>query len=48
MRCDTVPMRSRSYGKGVSDGRLFGGKLADTVGGNCPVTDTVVVISKAK
>jgi thiosulfate reductase / polysulfide reductase chain A len=44
---DTVPVRTRSYGKGVSDSHLAVGTLVSTVGGNCPVTDAVITISKA-
>jgi thiosulfate reductase/polysulfide reductase chain A len=44
---DTVPLRTRSCGKGFSDARLAQGKLKAGVGGNCPLTDTVVTIVKA-
>ncbi|MCP4572249.1 MAG: molybdopterin-dependent oxidoreductase [bacterium] len=45
---DTVPLRTRSHGKGVCDARLARGALVETIGGNCPVTDAVITISKAK
>lgn len=44
---DTIPLRTRSYGQGISDARLAAGALVATVGGNCPVTDTVLEITKA-
>ncbi|MBD3166130.1 molybdopterin-dependent oxidoreductase [bacterium] len=44
---DTVPVRSRSFGKGVKNMQLSTGKLRQTVGGNCPLTDTFVQIAKA-
>jgi len=44
---DTVPVRTRSYGKGISDQRLAEGALKVTVGGNCPLTDSVISIKKA-
>jgi thiosulfate reductase/polysulfide reductase chain A len=45
---DTVPLRTRSHGKGVCDARLARGTLVETIGGNCPVTDAVITISKAR
>lgn len=45
---DSVPLRTRSYGKGVCDAKLARGTLVETIGGNCPVTDAVLTISKAR
>lgn len=44
---DTVPARSRSHGRGVSDTRLCRGQLRVGVGGNCPLTETVVTVRPA-
>ena len=45
---DSVPLRTRSHAKGVCDGKLLQGTLVETIGGNCPVTDAVVTIGKAR
>ena len=44
---DTVPLRTRSFNKGVSDIRLQRGLLKTPVGGNCPLTECVVTVKKA-
>lgn len=44
---DTVPVRSRSHGRGIHDGKLAKGKLQPSVGGNCPLTETVVTVTRA-
>lgn len=44
---DTVPLRTRSFNKGVSDIRLQRGLLKAPVGGNCPLTECVVTVRKA-
>ncbi len=41
---DSVPARSRSFGRGVSDVRLQKGLLKVSVGGNCPLTECVVSV----
>ncbi|MBI5846524.1 MAG: molybdopterin-dependent oxidoreductase [Nitrospirae bacterium] len=43
---DTVPLRTKSFGKGVSDIRLQRGLLKTAVGGNCPLTECVVAVKK--
>ncbi len=43
---DSVPLRSRSYNKGVSDVKLQSGLLKASVGGNCPLTECEVKIRK--
>ena len=43
---DTVPVRSRSYGKGASDIRLQKGLLKVSVGGNCPLTECTVSVKR--
>lgn len=43
---DTVPIRTRSYGKGGNDVRLMKGLLKVSVGGNCPLTECIVTVKK--
>lgn len=44
---DSVPLRTRSYNKGVSDVKLQKGLLKITIGGNCPLTECTVSVKKA-
>ncbi len=44
---DSVPLRSRSYGKGASDVRLQKGLLKVGVGGNCPMTECIVTVKRS-
>lgn len=44
---DVVPDRTRSFNSGFSDVRLAKGQLKTSVGGNCPVTETVISIRTA-
>ncbi len=43
---DTVPVRSRSYGRGASDVRLQRGALRVTTGGNCPLAECIVSVRR--
>ncbi|MGO9614427.1 MAG: molybdopterin-dependent oxidoreductase [Dissulfurispiraceae bacterium] len=44
---DSVPLRTRSFGKGVSDVKLQKGLLKVGVGGNCPMTECIVSVKPA-
>jgi thiosulfate reductase/polysulfide reductase chain A len=43
---DSVPLRTRSYARGVSDVKLQKGLLKAPVGGNCPLTECIVAVKK--
>jgi thiosulfate reductase/polysulfide reductase chain A len=43
---DTVPLRTKSFNKGVSDIRLQRGLLKTAIGGNCPLTECFVAVKK--
>jgi thiosulfate reductase/polysulfide reductase chain A len=45
---DSVPLRTRSYGRGASDIRLQKGLAKVAIGGNCPYTECTVSIKKVK
>ncbi|AWB11050.1 monomeric thiosulfate reductase apoprotein [Thermodesulfobium acidiphilum] len=45
---DDVPLRTRSFGKGVSDVRLQKGLVKVAIGGNCPFTECTVSVKKVK
>ena len=44
---DSVPLRTRSYQKGISDVKLQSGALTVSIGGNCPLTECVVTVKKS-
>jgi thiosulfate reductase/polysulfide reductase chain A len=45
---DSVPIRTRSYGKGINDGRLCAGQLRVGTGGNCTFTEGIVTVRRAE
>jgi thiosulfate reductase/polysulfide reductase chain A len=43
-----IPLQTRAYKKGMRDNTLMTGLLTVAIGGNCPITDCFVKVSKAK
>lgn len=42
-----IPLQKRAYQKGMRDNTLMKGLLTVAIGGNCPITDCFVTVSKA-
>jgi thiosulfate reductase/polysulfide reductase chain A len=42
-----IPLQTRAFEKGMRDNTLMTGLLAPTAGGNCPITDCFVRVTKA-